>query len=282
MLERELETARSLAFEASKLILGYYAGEIVAEEKLGADNKSEPVTAADRAASRLIVDGISKAFPDDAILSEEDIGNELEWTRAKRTWIIDPIDGTAGFIKHEDDFAIQIGLADSGKPVVGVVHLPAFGITYEAALGSGAFVVENGVRKRLTVRNVSDPSEMRVALSRNHFSPRMNILIEHFHFASAVQRGSVGLKMGLIAAQGSDVYIHLSSRTKLWDTCAPQIILEEAGGILTDIYGDALVYDTPELSNLNGIVACGAAGHARIIQGLQPLLRTLGKGERAV
>lgn len=282
MLERELETARSLAVEASELILGYYAGEIVAEEKLGADKKSEPVTVADRAASRLIVDGLKQAFPDDAILSEEEIGDDLEWTRAKRAWIIDPIDGTAGFIKHEDDFAIQIGLTDNGKPVVGVVHLPAFGVTYEAALGSGAFLIENGERTRLTVRNVSDPSEMRVALSRNHFSPRMNILIDHFHFASSVRRGSVGLKMGLIAAQGSDVYIHLSSRTKLWDTCAPQIILEEAGGILTDIYGDALVYDTPELSNLNGIVACGSAGHKRIIEGLRPLLRSLGKAERAV
>ena len=274
MLERELETARSLAFEASKLILGYYANEIVAEEKLGADNKYEPVTAADRAASRLIVDGLRDAFPDDAILSEEEIGEGLEWTRAARTWIIDPIDGTAGFIRHEDDFAVQIGLIDKGKPVVGVVHLPAFGITYESAFGSGAFFNANGERKRLAVRDVSDPSEMRVALSRNHFSPRMNILLDHFHFASNVRRGSVGLKMGLIAAQESDVYIHLSSRTKLWDTCAPQIILEEAGGILTDIYGDALVYNTPELSNLNGIVACGSAGHARIIDGLRPLLES--------
>jgi len=274
MLERELETARSLAFEASKLILGYYANEIVAEEKLGADNQYEPVTAADRAASRLIVDRLREAFPNDAILSEEEIGEDLEWTRAERTWIIDPIDGTVGFIKHEDDFAVQIGLVKDGKPVVGVVHLPAFGVTYEAARDSGSFLLANGGRTPMVVRNISDPSEMRVALSRNHFSPRMNILLDHFHFASNVRRGSVGLKMGLIAAQESDVYIHLSSRTKLWDTCAPQIILEEAGGILTDIYGDALVYDTPELSNLNGIVACGAAGHAKIIEGLQPLLRT--------
>ncbi|HQZ83949.1 MAG TPA: 3'(2'),5'-bisphosphate nucleotidase CysQ [Pyrinomonadaceae bacterium] len=274
MLERELETARSLAFEASKLILGYYANEIVAEEKLGADNKYEPVTAADRASSRLIVDGLRKAFPYDAILSEEEIGDDLEWTRAERTWIIDPIDGTAGFIKHEDDFAVQIGLIENGKPVVGVVHLPAFGVTYEAAFGSGAFSIANGERTALEVRNVSDPSEMRVALSRNHFSPRMNILLDHFHFASNVRRGSVGLKMGLIAAHGADVYIHLSSRTKLWDTCAPQIILEEAGGILTDVFGGQLVYNSPELSNLNGIVACGSAGHARIVEGLRSLLQS--------
>ena len=247
MLERELETARSLAFEASVMVLGHYAKEIVAEEKLGADNKYEPVTVADREASRLIVDGLRKAFPNDAILSEEEIGPDLEWTRAQRTWIIDPIDGTAGFIKHEDDFAIQIGLVERGKPVVGVVHLPAFGITYEAASGHGAFLMNDGVRTRLAVRKVSEP------------------------------RGSVGLKMGLIAAGECDVYIHLSDRTKLWDTCAPQIILEEAGGILTDIFGDALVYDTPELSNLNGIVACGSEGHSRVIEGLQPFLESHGR-----
>ncbi|MBX3282528.1 MAG: 3'(2'),5'-bisphosphate nucleotidase CysQ [Acidobacteria bacterium] len=280
MLERELEVARGLAFEASEVILGYYADEIIAEEKLGADNKYEPVTAADRAASRLIVDGLRAAFPDDAILSEEEIGDEPAWTRAARTWIIDPIDGTAGFIKHEDDFAVQIGLAEKGKPVVGLVHLPAFGITYEAAHGSGAFVVENGERRTLQVREIADPSQMSVALSRNHFSPKMNVLIEHFHFASHVKRGSVGLKMGLIAARESDVYIHLSDRTKLWDTCAPQIILEEAGGVLTDIFGGPLVYDSPELSNLNGIVACGSGGHAAIIEGLRPLLERFGKTRR--
>lgn len=280
MLERELEVARGLAFEASEVILGYYADEIIAEEKLGADNKYEPVTAADRAASRLIVDGLRAAFPDDAILSEEEIGDELAWTRAARTWIIDPIDGTAGFIKHEDDFAVQIGLAEKGKPVVGLVHLPAFGITYEAAHESGAFVVENGERRPLQVREIADPSQMSVALSRNHFSPKMNLLIEHFHFASHVKRGSVGLKMGLIAARESDVYIHLSDRTKLWDTCAPQIILEEAGGVLTDIFGGPLVYDSPELSNLNGIVACGSGGHAAIIEGLRPLLESFGKTRR--
>lgn len=277
MLERELETARSLAFEASEMILGHYANEIVAEEKLGADNKYEPVTVADREASRLIVDGLRKAFPNDAILSEEEIGPDLEWTRAQRTWIIDPIDGTAGFIKHEDDFAIQIGLVERGKPVVGVVHLPAFGITYEAASGHGAFLMNDGVRTRLAVRKVSEPREMRIALSRNHFKPRMNVLLDHFHFASHIYRGSVGLKMGLIAAGECDVYIHLSDRTKLWDTCAPQIILEEAGGILTDIFGDALVYDTPELSNLNGIVACGSEGHSEIIEGLQPFLESHGR-----
>lgn len=277
MLERELETARDLAFKASVMILGHYANEIVAEEKLGADNKYEPVTAADRAASRLIVDGLKDAFPDDAILSEEEIGEGLEWTSAARTWIIDPIDGTAGFIKHEDDFAIQIGLVERGKPVVGVVHLPAFGTTYEAALGQGAFAVKDGVRTRLAVREISEPREMRIALSRNHFKPRMNVLLDHFHFASHIYRGSVGLKMGLIAAGECDVYIHLSDRTKLWDTCSPQIILEEAGGVLTDVFGDPLVYDTPELSNLNGIAACGLKGHSKVIEGLRPFLESHGR-----
>ncbi|KXK00929.1 MAG: 3'-phosphoadenosine 5'-phosphosulfate (PAPS) 3'-phosphatase [Acidobacteria bacterium OLB17] len=280
MLDLELETARRLALEASGLILSHYAGEIRAEEKLGADNKLEPVTAADRAASRIIVDGLAKAFPGDAILSEEEIGADLGWTQNARCWIVDPIDGTAGFIKHEDDFAIQIGLAEHGKPVVGVVHLPAFGITYEAARGQGTFVLENGTRRRVLVREVSEPHDMRVVLSRNHFSPRMNVLLEHFAFASNERRGSVGLKIGLIAAGECDVYIHLSDRTKLWDTCAPQIILEEAGGIVTDMFGEALVYDTPELSNLHGIIACGAAGHAKIVEGLHPLLVSLKKAQR--
>jgi 3'-phosphoadenosine 5'-phosphosulfate (PAPS) 3'-phosphatase len=124
MLERELETAIRLAREAGHKVLEYYAREIVAEEKLGIDNFSEPVTAADRASSRIIVTGLTTAFPGDFVLSEEELDAPAERTDSSRVWITDPIDGTWGFIKKDGDFAIQIGLAVDGEPVVGVVYLP--------------------------------------------------------------------------------------------------------------------------------------------------------------
>src|SRR4029453_15781342 len=124
MLELELETAIRLAREAGNKVLEYYALEIIAEEKLGIDNFAEPVTVADRASSRIIVDGITEQFPDDFILSEEELDDPAGRTQIERVWITDPIDGTWGFIKKDGDFAVQIGLAIQGEPVVGVVYLP--------------------------------------------------------------------------------------------------------------------------------------------------------------
>ncbi|HLM00483.1 MAG TPA: inositol monophosphatase family protein, partial [Pyrinomonadaceae bacterium] len=104
MLEKELEVAVALAREAGKTILEFYALEIIAEEKLGADNFSEPVTIADKTASRMIVAGLTEGFPEDGVLSEEeDDIIEIRSTR-RRVWMIDPIDGTWGFIKKDGDF----------------------------------------------------------------------------------------------------------------------------------------------------------------------------------
>ena len=117
----ELDAAIGLARQAGAAILEHYALEIISESKIGVDERSEPVTEADREASRLIVQGLSEAFPDDAILSEEEIDEAEGRLARERVWIIDPIDGTAGFIKKDGDFAVQVGLAQSGEAVVGVV-----------------------------------------------------------------------------------------------------------------------------------------------------------------
>ena len=127
MLEKELETAVSLARIAGARILEFYALEIIAEEKLGADNLTEPVTIADRTASKIIVEGIEKAFPDDEILSEEEIDDAENRLLGKRVWMIDPIDGTWGFIKKDGDFGVQIGLTENGEAILGIVFLPVHG-----------------------------------------------------------------------------------------------------------------------------------------------------------
>ncbi len=104
MLKKELETAIALARKAGDKILEYYALEIVAEEKLGTDNLIEPVTIADKTASKIIVEGLEKVFPNDAILSEEEIDDAENRLFGKRVWMIDPIDGTWGFINKDGDF----------------------------------------------------------------------------------------------------------------------------------------------------------------------------------
>jgi 3'(2'), 5'-bisphosphate nucleotidase len=278
MLERELETAIRLAHEAGEKVLEYYALEIVAEEKLGIDNFAEPVTAADRASSRIIVDGLIAAFPDDFVLSEEELDKPHERTNSTRVWITDPIDGTWGFIKKDGDFAVQIGLATDGEPVIGVVYLPAHKRLYYGSKGNGSFVVDDGGEPtRLKASDTVDFARMNLAVSRNHRSPKISRIISDFGLRSEIQRGSVGLKVGLVAEAVCDLYIHLSPRTKFWDTCGPQLILEEAGGILTDLFGERIRYGIADVQNYGGIVAANGAAHANVIERLIPLLNDFGR-----
>ena len=278
MLQNELETAIATARLAGKTILKHYAEEFETEQKIGADNLSEPVTIADREASRIIVDGLASAFPDDGILSEEEI-DDLELRMSKRrVWIIDPIDGTAGFVKKDGDFGVQIGLAEDGVPVVGVVYLPFHDVLSYAVKAEGSFTIKgDGKPVWMQTSDVGVLADMTLAMSRDHPSSRMARIIEYFAFNGTVRRGSVGLKVGLIADRTCDIYIHPSPRTKLWDTCAPQIILEEAGGRFTDLFGYEMRYDSADLQNRNGILATNGANHESVIEHLQPLLAEFGR-----
>ena len=278
MLEKELETAIALARTAGARILEFYAQEIVTEEKFGVDNLSEPVTIADRTASKLIVQGLAEAFPVDAILSEEEADDVKTRLAADKVWMIDPIDGTWGFINKDGDFGVQIGLTENGEAVLGVVFLPVHDELFYAVKGAGAFVIkQNAPPEKLQVSGKTDFAQMTLAVSRNHLSPKMSAVSKTFHIKNTIHRGSVGLKVGLIARQTADLYIHLSPRTKYWDSCAPQIILEEAGGKMTDIFGAPLRYDLHDVQNHNGILASNGAAHDLTVEKLRPLLNEFGR-----
>ena len=105
----------------------------------------------------------------------------------------------------------------------------------------------------------------------------MNQVVMRFGFKDEVQRGSVGIKIGLLVEQQCDVYIHLSGRTKQWDTCAPEVILTEAGGRITDLFGYPLNYNVPDVQNRNGLVASNGVSHDQIIETLAPLLNEFGR-----
>lgn len=277
MLEKELETAIALAKKAGEIILDFYANGCETEVKILADNFSEPVTIADRTASRIIVEGLSDVFPRDGILSEEEFDDKTRLDK-QRVWIIDPLDGTSGFVEKTGDFAVQIGLAEMGAAILGVVFMPLQNILYYAVKNGGAFVVENNEPpKRLRVSDKTDFAEMSLASSRNHRSPRMSQVYDKFGLKSEVRRGSVGLKVGLIAQQKADLYIHLSPRTKHWDTCAPEIILQEAGGKMTDLFGCRIIYNTSDVHNHNGVLATNGVSHDAAVSRLKPLLSEFGR-----
>lgn len=274
--DREMSVALELTREAGAAILDVYDGPFEIEQKAGADDL-EPVTQADRIANEIIVQRLSREFPEDGILAEESIDTERRLGKA-RVWMVDPLDGTTGFIDGNGDFAVQIGLAEDGECVLGVVYQPLTGILYRAVRGGGAWVERPEAEpERARVSTHTDLATMRLAASRSHRSPRMDRVVQSFGVKQEVRRGSVGIKVGLIVEQQCDLYVHLSPRTKQWDTCAPEIILREAGGKLTDLFGEPLRYNSAEVQNRNGIVASNGVAHGQVIAALTPLLAEFGR-----
>ncbi|HKP45810.1 MAG TPA: 3'(2'),5'-bisphosphate nucleotidase CysQ [Pyrinomonadaceae bacterium] len=274
--EHELKVAIDLAREAGAAILDVYSEPFEIEQKADAEDR-EPVTKADRIANEIIVQRLATEFPDDGILAEESEDTERRLSRS-RVWMIDPLDGTNGFIAGNGDFAVQIGLAELGKCVLGVVYQPLTGVLYRAVQGDGAWIERRDMKtERANVSGHMHVSTMRLAASRSHRSPRMDKVVQTFGVKEEVRRGSVGIKVGLIIEQQCDLYVHLSPRTKQWDTCAPEIILNEAGGKLTDLFGHPLIYNSPQVQNRNGIVASNGVAHEEIIAALGPLLDEFGR-----
>jgi 3'(2'), 5'-bisphosphate nucleotidase len=260
-MEKELEVARELAREAGRILLEFYAGETKVQWK----GRDDPVTAADHAANEMLANELSRRFPGDAVLSEE-IPDDQARLKKDRVWMVDPMDGTKQFIERIGEFAVMIGLAIEGEAKLGVVYNPSADRMYYAAPGAGAFVEEKWSTKRLRVAHVSDPSQLVMAMSRSHPSRKVYSIREKLGVHKYIQHGSVGLKFGLIAEGRAHIYINTSSRTSQWDTCAPEAILREAGGVVTDWNGEALRYNRPEVRNLHGIVATNGTIHDRALE----------------
>ena len=278
MLEKELELAESLAREAGAKILEYFRGDFEVETKESIGRFDEPVTIADRESSRLIVGGIEKAFQNDAILSEEEEDDTQRRLRSERVWITDPLDGTKGFAEGEGDFAVQIALVIKGRPSVGVVFQPVGDVMYSAIKGSGCFLsIKGSEKQRLETSDKTEYSEMTMAVSRSHRSRRMDRVFKHFGIEKEYPHGSVGLKTGFVARQIADIYLHMSPHTKFWDTAAPQVIIEEAGGRLTDIFGDEIDYTLADVKNHNGLFVSNGACHEDAVERLKPLLTEFGR-----
>lgn len=228
-----------------------------------------PVTEADLASNRVIVDAIGERYPAEAVLSEEmkDRGDRLG---ADVVWIIDPLDGTKEFLAENGEFAVMIGLVVSGRPVLGVVNAPARGVLYAAAAGHGAWVERGGRRQRLR-RGPAELAALRLVGSRSHAEPMLVEMQEALGIEDVQPSGSAGIKCALIAEGLRDLYVHPSPHLKEWDTCAAEVLLAEAGGRVTDCLGEPLAYNKPAPVQPDGIVACAADVADTVLERIRPI-----------
>jgi 3'(2'), 5'-bisphosphate nucleotidase len=254
--------------EAGKIVLRFYGDNTKVEWK----KPNEPVTAADHASNEFIIQQIAKAFPNDAILSEESKEN-INRLERDYTWIIDPMDGTKEFISQNGEFSIMIGLAEQGEPVLGAVYQPSEDRLYLGAPALGATLDQGGNTTELKVSSRKDVSTFRLVVSRSHLEPVVDEIRRQLGIEDFLRSGSVGLKCGLIVRAECDLYMHPSPHTKLWDSCAPQAILEAAGGIFTDINGERLNYLSKEVNNVNGMLVSNGVAHQEIVQKIQETMQ---------
>ena len=256
-LSLELAKAMELAEQAGEILRKYHGTSLAVDYKR---DEFDPVTIADKESDELLRKGISTAYPNDEILSEE---NPLQPSSYDgRVWMVDPLDDTKGFVAGRDTPGVMIGLLEKGKPVLGVVYLPFRNEWYYAEVGKGAFMVTNGMTQKLQSRRTANIPDA-VLASRNTVAQDarpLDAIVTQLGFANfegTPPERCLGAEIGQIAASEADALVETSGRACKWDTLAAQVILAEAGGVMSDIDGNALDYTKPGSSWTRYILAAG-------------------------
>jgi 3'(2'), 5'-bisphosphate nucleotidase len=263
----ELATAERAALAAGAVILGHYAGKDLEVETKADDS---PVTIADKQANAAIVEILRAAFPDDAILSEESPDDARRLAR-RRVWIVDPLDGTRDFIGRTGQFAVHVALAVDGEAVVGAVYQPVTGALYSAQAGGGAWRVRGGERLQLAVSKQATKAALRVGVSRMNPQSIVGKTLEAAQMSHQAVPMGASSKHVALAAGALDTVICFGAEHE-WDTAAPEVVIREAGGRLTDADGKPFRYNQADTLHHRGSVASNGVCHELVLEIVRPYL----------
>jgi len=254
----ETQLAIQAALEAGKTVMNVYSQEFSSTLK----NDNEPLTEADVKSNKIIQKIISDSGH--LILSEESPDDKKRLDH-KKIWIVDPLDGTSDFIKKTGEFTIMISLVEDHIPILGVIYWPTEKKLYLAQKGQGAFKSESGIWSKLSVSNVSELENCRAVGSRYHISEIEHNLIKRLNISQFTSKGS-SLKVADISSGNAELYFTTTNKIKQWDTCASYCLITEAGGKMTDMFGNDLKYNTERLNHENGLLVSNGIIHNHIIK----------------
>lgn len=238
--EAVLALFESLALKAGQAVMEVYNSDIAVTAKADAS----PVTLADKAAEKVILDGLRAAFPGIPCVSEEEISEGIvPPALGELFFLVDPLDGTKEFVKRRSDFTVNIALIQNGAPTVGVVYAPCTGRFFGGRPGlAEAFEARDGKvvseRRRIHVREGREP--LTIVASRSHLTSETEEFIKKVSAAEIVSVGS-SLKFCLLAGGEADIYPRFG-RTMEWDTAAGDAVLRAAGGTTHTLDGAPLTY----------------------------------------
>ncbi len=257
--ERELEAALEAARQASAVLLVEYEKfEVIA------DAPANITTAADRLSQETILKYLRDQFPEDGICAEEDTELAAKAkSKARRMWVVDPIDGTRGFARKNGEFSVMIGFVEDGDIKVGVVAEPAARRVTYASRGGGCWRLDgdNSQPQKCVVSSISTLAESTLTEShaKNPNEPTKPIRI--LQPKKILPTYSAGIKLALVARAEADLYFNTYPRFHDWDICAGHILVEEAGGKVTGLGGQVVEYGSPEAVQTNGLLASNGRLH---------------------
>ncbi len=250
-MESLVETAAAAARAGGEVGLASWRN--LAAGEVSEKRKNDFVTQADKESEERIVSRIRQTRPGDSFLGEE--GGRRGTSGAGRTWIIDPLDGTSNFIAGFPFWSVSIAVRERDEIVAGAVWDPLREEMYTAERGSGAF--RNGLRIRVTGRPGLEASFLATGFpfrSRERIDLYLSVFRELFLHARAIRRaGSAALDLSMVAAGVFDGFFEF--RLSVWDIAAGALLIEEAGGKLTDFSGGTRFWE-------RGNVVAGTPGVA--------------------
>lgn len=266
-----LEQMLAIAAEAAVLVKDVYDKPFSVQYKGPAD----PVTEADERANELICRRLAEAFPGVPVVAEESPEERWRTFRAsERIFFVDPVDGTREFVARNGEFVVMIGLVEGKRATHGVVHAPDRDVVWAGEVGRGAFEMDrSGARRPLRVAQVESLTQASVVSSRTHRSPLLERALEHLAPERVLSLGSAGLKGVAVARGEADVYMAPERAGCLWDACAPDAIVQAAGGVYTDAFGTLIDYRADRVENERGIVAANPTLHDRVVERMKTLPR---------
>jgi myo-inositol-1(or 4)-monophosphatase len=252
-LDEDYRLLKAAVEEAGKLAHSYFRQEVAVRRKKDGTEVSD----ADIAVNEALKERLLGGRPDYGWLSEE---SEDDATRLERrlVWMVDPIDGTNAFLRHIPEWTISAALVQEGKPVAGAVFNPATGEFFHAIRGRGAFL--NGTQIKVTGRETLEGALF--IASGGLFKKR--IWKEPWPGVESRWVNSVAYRLALVAAGRADATVSLSAKCE-WDLAAGMLIVEEAGGVVTDHHGHAFRFNLP-IPRFPSLVAASPGLHAKLIE----------------
>jgi len=214
--------------------------------KITIKSDKSPVTDGDLAVDRILSEKIKDLTPDIPIISEETSDNKST-TNLKDFWLIDPIDGTYDYISGKDEFTINAALILNKKPVAGIINAPDKNRLFYSFGLSNSFELSNKSKTKLTCKKKSKDNEINAVAYSNNPKPEITAIYKKYNITNFTRMKS-SLKFCVIASGEFDFYA-AEPRACEWDIAAGHVILEHAGGIITDFNGNEVNYGKIDFKN---------------------------------